>query len=320
MRDIAPYFAPSFIIIFAHVIYAYTGNLLLPIWIMYLITPIGNFIAPEDNQNLTQKCERAYLNDKRFLAPLYAFNICETLTWLWALIVMSDQVNINCYWFQNKPETNGQYFLFCLQWGYFCGLNAIGGHELLHKRETMNKLAGTWAYTKFMYSHFLDEHLQGHHKNVSTLEDPATARKNESLWAFIPRSVIGGHLNTWNREVKRIKKEFGDDVALTIMLFNNKMVTYFIIHASICGTIFFFLGWSSLKYQFYYTCMGMFFLELINYIEHYGLLRQKDENGIYESINKVHSWNSLSSPILFKSKGIQITTSLIQTIPNPKKI
>mgnify|MGYP001030670827 FL=1 len=243
MRDIAPYFAPSFIIIFAHFIYAYTGNLLLPIWLMYLVTPIGNFIAPEDNQNLTQKCERAYLNDKRFWAPLYAFNILETITWLWALIVMSDQVNIDCYWFQLKPETNGQYFLFCLQWGYFCGLNAIGGHELMHKRETVNKLAGTWAYTKFMYSHFLDEHLQGHHKAVSTYEDPATSRRNESLYAFIPRSVIGGHINTWNREVKRIKKEFGDDVATTIMLFNNKMVTYFIIHASICGSIFFFLGW-----------------------------------------------------------------------------
>lgn len=53
MRDIAPYFAPSFIIIFAHFVYVYTGNLLLPIWLMYLVTPISNFITPEDNQNLT---------------------------------------------------------------------------------------------------------------------------------------------------------------------------------------------------------------------------------------------------------------------------
>lgn len=151
-----------------------------------------------------------------------------------------------------------------------------------------------------MYSHFLDEHLQGHHKYVSTPEDPATSRRNESIYAFIPRSVIGSHINTWNREVKRIKKEFGDDVPTAIMLFNNKMVTYFIIHATICGTIYFFLGFGSLKYQFCYTLMGMFFLELINYIEHYGLLRKQDENGIYESINKMHSWNSLSSPVLFR--------------------
>lgn len=52
MRDIAPYFAPSFIIIFAHIVYGYTGNLLLPIWLMYLACPIVNFVAQEDNQNL----------------------------------------------------------------------------------------------------------------------------------------------------------------------------------------------------------------------------------------------------------------------------
>jgi hypothetical protein len=107
MRDVAPYFAPSVIIVFAHIVYIYTGNLLLPIWLMYLACPIVNFIAQEDNQNLAQKCERAYLNDKRFWLPLYSFNILETITWLWALIVMSDQVNINLYWFQLKPETNG---------------------------------------------------------------------------------------------------------------------------------------------------------------------------------------------------------------------
>ena len=49
-----------------------------------------------------------------------------------------------------------------------------------------------------------------------------------------------------------------------------------------------------------YTFWGIFFLELINYIEHYGLEREKDENGIYESITKMHSWNSLSSPVLFR--------------------
>jgi hypothetical protein len=159
MRDIAPYFSPSAILIFAHVIYIYTGNLLLIFWLMFLMCPIITFAAQEDNQNLSQKFERAYLNDKRFWLPLYCYNILETITWVWALIVMSDDVSINLAWFQVKPETNGQYFLFCLQFGLFSGLNAIGGHELLHKRETINKLAGTWTYTKFMCSHFLDEHL-----------------------------------------------------------------------------------------------------------------------------------------------------------------
>ena len=56
------------------------------------------------------------------------------------------------------------------------------GHELLHKKEAYNKVIGTWAYTKFMYSHFLDEHIKGHHKTLGTPEDPATSRKNETVY------------------------------------------------------------------------------------------------------------------------------------------
>lgn len=190
--------------------------------------------------------------------------------------------------------------LFTFQWGYFCGLNAIGGHELLHKKETYNKIIGTWSYTKFMYSHFLDEHLKGHHKAVGTREDPATARLNESVYSFMLRSAFGSHINVWQRECNRIRKEMGEDTPFILILFNNKMSMYFVIHMSILATIYFFLGIESLKYQMFYTFWGIFFLELINYIEHYGIERKKDENGIYESISKMHSWNSYSSPVLFR--------------------
>jgi len=103
MRDIAPYFAPTFVLFFSHFVYMYTGNLLLPVWIMFLACPICNFLLPEDNQNLAQKCEKAYHNDKRFWLPLYAFIFAETATWLWALIVMSDKVNPDSFWFKLKP-------------------------------------------------------------------------------------------------------------------------------------------------------------------------------------------------------------------------
>lgn len=278
----------------------YTGNLCLAVWMMYLSCPLSNYVMPEDNMNLNIKSEKAFLNDKRFWLPLYAFNIAETITWLWALIVFSDKVNIDMYWFQLKPTTNFEYFMFTFTMGYFCGLNAINGHELLHKKEWYNKYSGTWCYTKFMYSHFLDEHIKGHHKNVATVEDPATSLKNESVYHFIIRSCVGSHTHTWDRECKRIKKQYGQDASYLTLIMYNKMTLYFMIHASIVTAIYVFLGWESLKYQMVYTCWGIFFLELINYIEHYGILRRKDENGIYESITKMHSWNSLSSPILFR--------------------
>lgn len=75
---------------------------------------------------------------------------------------------------------------------------------------------------------------------------------------------------------------------------------YFAIHLSILSLILYFLGPSSLLYQMVYAFWGLWYLEMINYIEHYGLQREKDENGIVESISKMHSWNSTSSPVLFR--------------------
>lgn len=73
-----------------------------------------------------------------------------------------------------------------------------------------------------------------------------------------------------------------------------------IIHSMIITTIYFVLGWGAVKYQMVYTLWGTVYLEAINYLEHYGLRRNKDDQGIYESINNMHSWNSDASPALFR--------------------
>ena len=105
------------------------------------------------------------------------------------------------------------------------------GHELIHKKEWMNKLFGTWAYTKFFYSHFLDEHILGHHKSVGTPEDPATAHKGESIYQFVLRSFIFSHYNSFKREIKRLRKKWGNDCSIIILISFNKMTLYLIIHA-----------------------------------------------------------------------------------------
>lgn len=71
----------------------------------------------------------------------------------------------------------------------FTGMSGTAGHELIHKRDFTNKVIGILSYTKYFYSHFLDEHVQGHHKLMCTPEDSATSRKNESLWWFIGREI-----------------------------------------------------------------------------------------------------------------------------------
>ena len=80
----------------------------------------------------------------------------------------------------------------------------------------------------------------------------------------------------------------------------NKMTLYFCIHVAIMATIYTFLGMESVKFQMAYALCAVIFLEMVNYVEHYGLLRKKDENGIYESITNMHSWNSRSTKIMWR--------------------
>ena len=94
--------------------------------------------------------------------------------------------------------------MFVFVWGYMAGVNGLAGHELIHRKEAGHKILGTYTYTKIFYSHFFYEHNSGHHRNVATPKDPATANINEPFWTFAIRSAIGGHISTWCREETRI--------------------------------------------------------------------------------------------------------------------
>jgi alkane 1-monooxygenase len=102
------------------------------------------------------------------------------------------------------------------------------------------------------------------------------------------------------RESYRIRKQHGSDCPLLAYVVFNKMTWYYITYAIICTTIYLTLGWNSLKFHFIFAAFGLWFQCFANYITHYGLQRNKDKNGIYESINKYHSWNFVSSPIYFR--------------------
>lgn len=134
------------------------------------------------------------MQDNRFWIPLYLAHAVETATWLWALILMSENPRFESFYLTKvRPKTNAQYFAFSMVFGFLSSVNAAVGHELVHKREMHNKILGMLSYTKFFYSHFVTEHTEGHHKNMGTPNDPATANKNESLYMFLCREVYGTH-------------------------------------------------------------------------------------------------------------------------------
>ena len=113
--------------------------------------------------------------------------------------------------------------------GVVCAVEIVAGHELMHNKGRVYKILGTWVYTKFLYSHFFDEHIQGHHKHIATPEDPATAKLGETVYYFVYRSTIGSHVNTWQRECKRIQKavsRISTLVQLVLQKYNRLLLIY----------------------------------------------------------------------------------------------
>jgi alkane 1-monooxygenase len=142
--------------------------------------------------------------------------------------------------------------------------------------------------------------LKGHHKTIATVHDPATALLGENAYRFMIKSFFGSHVNVWNYESKMIEKKYGPNASMWLHVALNKMTWYFIIHFSIMFAVYHVFGYSSFIYNIQYVTISIVFAELVNYIEHYGLLRKKDANGVYESVNKMHSWNYLSGAVLIR--------------------
>jgi alkane 1-monooxygenase len=167
------------------------------------------------------------------------------------------------------------------------GIAINTAHELGHKRASSEKWLSRIALAQTGYGHFFIEHNRGHHVKVATPEDPASSRLGEGFWAFLPRTVIGSLRSAWGIETTRLdrlgKSHWGihNDIlsawAMTVALFAGLAVVF---------------GPVVLPYLLVQAVIGFSLLEVVNYLEHYGLRRQKREDGRYERCMPEHSWNS----------------------------
>ncbi|HMP29547.1 MAG TPA: alkane 1-monooxygenase, partial [Saprospiraceae bacterium] len=137
-----------------------------------------------------------------------------------------------------------------------------------------------------MYMHFYIEHNRGHHKNVSTDEDPASSKYGENIYFFFFRSIIGSWKSAWKLEEERLKK-----ADLPFWSLQNEMLVFQIIQVSFLSLIILSFGFKVAFWFIAAAAIGILLLESVNYIEHYGL-RRKKQNGKYERTKPIHSWNS----------------------------
>mmetsp|Transcript_87881 Transcript_87881/g.121126 ORF Transcript_87881/g.121126 Transcript_87881/m.121126 type:complete len:210 (+) Transcript_87881:342-971(+) len=195
-----------------------------------------------EDPNIDAKSEKAYQDEQGFLIPLYLFFFCDFFTWFWCLLVTSDNYEFEGIPFlENKINTAGDWFIFVFVWGYMAGINGLVGHELIHKRSFIPKVSGMLTYTKIFYSHFLYEHTSGHHKNIATPKDPATAKLNEDFYTFAVRSAWGGFSNTWVRE-NSISKRKNPEISFFRMMYINRINWMVFMHGCIAAVIYYVLG------------------------------------------------------------------------------
>ncbi len=136
------------------------------------------------------------------------------------------------------------------------------------------------------YGHFFIEHNRGHHVRVATPEDPASSRLGESFWAFLPRTVAGSVRSAWGIERERLGRS-----GISVWSWRNDILQAWAMTVVLFAVLTAVFGLVVLPYLLL-QALGFSLLEVVNYLEHYGLLRQKKEDGRYERCLPEHSWNS----------------------------
>jgi alkane 1-monooxygenase len=234
------------------------------------------FFIPKNSENHSKEVEETLKNQKIYDWILYGLvPIHFYLLFLFCIQIQKEDIDlfIKIGWIT--------------AYGISCGVLGINAaHELGHRSKTYEINMSKLLLMTSLYMHFYIEHNRGHHKNVSTEHDPASARYGETIYAFYFRSILNSFLSAWQIEKDRFVKK--DLSHLTI---KNEMIQFLLIQSIFLFLIFWFTNFQVLCFYILAACIGILLLETVNYIEHYGLSRQKNGED-YERTTPIHSWNS----------------------------
>jgi len=252
-----------------------------------IILPTLELIFGMDGYNPTKE-------ETKHLESLYSFRL---LTWLWVpwqiLYILTSCVLLT---YQNASFLH--VLLVAISTGMITGgIGITVAHELIHKNSSFEQNLGKSLLASVMYLHFYPEHLHGHHKRVATKEDPATSRYGETLYQFLPRTIIYSYLSAWKIESKRMQK-----LNLSTISWSNTMIQEIVYTITTTSVLYLTLGPLAASFWVIQSFVAIVMLEIVNYIEHYGLQRKVVE-GSYERVTPFHSWNAdhwVSNYVLFK--------------------
>ena len=270
-------------------LHSLSGNelwLLLPLFLNFGLGPIIDWTLGEDRNNPPDAVVMQLDQDRYYRRLTYATVPLHFVTLIGASWYASTQ-----------GLTVWGLIGLAIVAGMTSGLAINTGHELGHKNSKIEKLLAKLVLAVPAYGHFTIDHNLGHHRNVSTPGDPASARMGESIYKFAIREIPGALKEAWTIERDRLQRR-----ERSFWHPNNQILQSYYLTALLNIALIIWLGWVMVPFLLLHHASAYWQLTSANYIEHYGLLREQDENGKYERCEPRHSWNSnhvFSNLVLF---------------------
>lgn len=171
--------------------------------------------------------------------------------------------------------------------GLINGQCALIGHEFAHKPGPAKRIAAQLTLAIVGMGHFLLEHVRGHHVHVATPEDCASARLDESVYAFALRDMLGEVSGGLGREADRLARK-----GIRALSTRNRILQSYAVTVLVALALVIVLGPLALPWIILHHLFAWFTLTLVTYIEHYGLLRAMGANGRREPVQRIHTWNT----------------------------
>lgn len=266
-----------------------TGNefwFLLPVFLNFVAAPLLDWLIGEDRNNPPESVVMQLDQDLYY----------RRLTYL--VVPLHFITLIGSAWYAvTQPLSWWAFALLAYVAGTTAGLAVNTGHELGHKNSKLEKLLAKIVLAVAAYGHFSVEHNRGHHKDVSTPSDPASARMGESIYKFSRREIPGAFRRAWQVERERLALR-----GKPVWHYSNPILQSYVITAAVSVLLIVLIGWQAVPFLLIHNVFAYWQLTSANYIEHYGLLRGRDLRGRYEKCQPHHSWNSnhvLSNLVLF---------------------
>ena len=272
------YFLVYLLPILAYISFTSKGwRTFLPMLLVFVLVPFLELFLKADSRNFDKETAKLEKENTLYSFILY-LSVPVQLVMLFLFFESIQEVGLTTLDYVGRISAMG----------ILCGIIGINvGHELGHRLNRIDQFFGELLLLTSLNTHFLPYHNGGHHFNVATPMDSATARKNEPLYIFWIRSHFSSYAEAWQLENKRMK-----DTGQSKFSFQNRMLVYLLANIIVITSIYYFYGWFVLAAFLFAAVIGILLLETVNYIEHYGLLRKQNEHGRYERVKHIHSWNS----------------------------